>query len=93
MSAYLLNTYQAVKTLKEAGVGESQAEAIVNIMNDGIGKNLATRDDLRLLNKDLRGVEQELKQELKLMEQRLTIRLGGLMIAMGSLVIAAVKVL
>lgn len=82
MSAYLLNTYQAVKTLKEAGVGESQAEAIVNIMNDDIGENLATRDDLGLL-----------RQELKLMEQRLTIRLGGLMIAMSSLVIAAVKVL
>jgi hypothetical protein len=82
MSAYLLNTYQAVKTLKEAGLGESQAEAIVNIMNDDIGKNLATRDDLGLL-----------RQELKLTEQRLTIRLGGLMIAMSSLVIAAVKVL
>lgn len=82
MSAYLLNTYQAVKTLKEAGLGESQAEAIVNIMNDDIGKNLATRDDPGLL-----------RQELKLTEQRLTIRLGGLMIAMSSLVIAAVKVL
>ena len=82
MSAYLLNTYQAVKTLKEAGLGESQAEAIVNIMNDDIGKNLATRDDLGLL-----------RQELKLTEQRLTIRLGGLMIAMSSLIIAAVKVL
>ena len=82
MSANVLNTHQAVKTLREAGVGESQAEAIVNIMNEDIGENLATRSDLKLL-----------RQDLKLMEQRLTIRLGGLMIAMSSLVIAAVKML
>ncbi len=86
MSANVLNTYQAVKTLREAGVGESQAEAMVNIMNDGIGDNLATRDDLRVL-------KQELTQDLRLLEQRLTIRLGGLMIAVSSLVVAAVKVL
>ena len=82
MSLSLLNTYQAVKTLKQAGVDERQAEAIVNIMNDGIGENLATKGDLKSLG-----------QEMKLMEQRLTIRLGGLMIAMSSLVIAVVKVL
>ena len=82
MNANVLNTYRAVKTLKTAGVGESQAEAIVNILNEGIGGNLATRDDLRLL-----------KQDLELLEQRLTIRLGGLMIAVGGLVVAAVKVL
>lgn len=68
--------------MREAGVGESQAEAIVNTMNDGIGENLATRGDLNLL-----------RQDLKLMEQRLTICLGGLMIAMSSLVIAVVEVL
>ena len=86
MSANVLNTYQAVKTLREAGVGESQAEAMVNIMNDGIGDNLATRNDLRVL-------KQELTQDLRLLEQRLTIRLGGLMIAVSSPVVAAVKVL
>ena len=82
MSTHVLNTYRAVKTLREAGVDESQVEAIVNIVNEGMGENLATKDDMRLL-----------KQDLRLVEQRLTIRLGGLMIAVGGLVIAAVKVL
>ena len=53
MSAGLLNTYQAVKTLKQAGVDERQAEAIVNIMNDSIGENLATRNDLKLMEQRL----------------------------------------
>ncbi len=47
-----VNTLKAYKDLMAAGVSETQAEAQVNLLNNSLD-HLATKDDLKNLEKDL----------------------------------------
>ena len=96
MATLAFDTLKAARRLGEAGFSAEQAEAIVGTMADSVTENLATKDDLKLLEQSLEaridGVEQSLEAKIDGVEQRLeakidglgktmTIRLGGLVIA------------
>lgn len=87
MSTLALDTHKAVKTLREAGVEEAQAEAMVTTFGNAMSENVATKADIA-----------ELKTDLLALEQRLTVRLYttiltgiGLMIAANGIMLAAFK--
>ena len=72
------DTLKASRRLRDAGFEEKQADALVNAFAEDIGANLATKDDIALLRRDMAsGFEAQRKDvatEVALLEQRLRIR-------------------
>ena len=96
MAAITLDTYEAVKALRGAGVPEGQATAIVSLVKQGSGiaRNLVTRKDLE---KKLKSLEERMVKRMDartvILEQRMTIRLGLMMFAAAGLSTGFAKLL
>jgi hypothetical protein len=83
MTTITFDTHKFIRTLKDAGIPEQQAEAFADAFRDAQGEaDLATRRDIDDLRRDMRE-----------MEQRLIIKLGGLMAVSIGLVAALVRLL
>ncbi|TAN53092.1 MAG: DUF1640 domain-containing protein [Methylococcaceae bacterium] len=83
MTAITFDTLRFSRRLKDAGLPESQAEAIADAFKDAQGEaELATKRDIDDLRRDMRE-----------MEQRIIIKLGGLMALVIGIVAAMVKLL
>ena len=77
----VLDTHAYVKKLKGAGFTEEQADVLASTQAELIEERLATKQDLKNL-------EAELKRDIKELEMRLTIRLGAI-VTVGIAVVAA----
>ena len=66
MTTLAFDTHAAVKTLREAGFEEAQAEAVVATVGGAMGENVATKADLDTL-----------KSSLDALEQRMTAHIAG----------------
>ena len=99
MSTITFDTHKFVRTLKDAGFPEPQAEAISSAFQNAYTEaDLATkRDHLKeleyALKRDLKETESLLKRDMLELEQRLTIKLGGMMMAAIAVVATLVKLL
>ena len=78
MATFTFDTHRAIQNLKEAGVAEAQAEAVVALVSSVFSDNVATKADLQQLEKRL---EQKLEYEVRLlrsdmqaMDQRTEVR-------------------
>ncbi len=84
MTAVTFDTHAFIKRLKDKGLPEAQAEAIVEVVRDVREDSLleaATKADLRAL--ELSG-----KADLREMELRLKLHLGTMIVALGGVLIA-----
>ena len=96
MTAMALDTYEAVRALRDAGMREDQAKAIVSLVKQGSGfaQDLATKQDLK---EGLRNLERRMLDpmtgQLAILERRMTIRLGLMMFAVAGLSIGIAKLL
>ena len=81
------DTLKASRRPRDAGFEEKQADALVNAFAEDIGANLATKDDIALLRRDMTsGFESQRKdmateiasvrQDMALLEQRLKLRIA-----------------
>lgn len=83
MTAITFDTHKFVRRLKEAGLPETQAEAIADAFRDAQGEaELATKHDIETLRRDL-----------KELESRMTIRLGIMLVAAVGAAATLVKLL
>ena len=83
MTTITFDTHKFIRTLKEAGVPESQAEAISEAVKEAQGEaDLATKRDIDDVRRDMRE-----------MEQRLIIKLGALVAFAIGIVAVLVKLL
>ena len=83
MTAITFDTHKFVRRLKEAGLPETQAEAIADAFRDAQGEaELATKHDIETLRRDL-----------KELESRMTIRLGLMLVAAVGAAATLVKLL
>ena len=83
MATITFDTHKFVRTLKEAGLPEGQAEAISEAFKEAQGEaDLATRRDIEDVRRDMRE-----------MEQRLIIKLGALVAFAIGIVAVLVKLL
>ena len=89
MAAPAFDTHKAVRRLKDAGVEEHLAEAVVETVGEAISGNLATKDDLRNINADLRVI----KADLEALELRIILKLGSLVILTMGLAVALIKLI
>lgn len=80
MTAVTFDTHAFVKRLKDKGLPENQAEAIIDVMRDVREQSLsdtATKADIR-----------DIKAELREMELRLKLHLGTMIVGLGGVLIA-----
>ena len=66
------DTLKASRRLRDAGFAEKQADALVNAFAEDIGANLATKDDLALLRKDMASEFAAVRQAIEALESRMT---------------------
>ena len=84
MTTLAFDTHAAVKTLREAGFEEAQAEAVVATVGVAMGENVATKTDIQALKADLDALEQRMTAriatttaEIQTLEQRMTAHIAG----------------
>lgn len=82
MTATTFDTLAYVERLTSAGVPPEQAKAQVRILAEIVESNLATKQDIL-----------DLRRDMKEMEQRITIRLGAMMAGSIAAIAALVKLL
>ena len=101
--AVAFDTLKAATRLQnEAGFNEKQAHVLVATLAEGIGENLATKEDVAALRSEmatkedvaaLRGEMAVLRGEMRGLEQRMTIRLGAMIAAAVGIIVALDKLL
>ena len=101
--AVAFDTLKAATRLQnEAGFNEKQAHVLVATFAEGIGENLATKEDVTALRSEmatkedvaaLRGEMAVLRGEMRGLEQRMTIRLGAMIAAAVGIIVALDKLL
>jgi len=68
------DTHKSIKFLIKKGIKESQAESIVEVVSqsrDHDFSKLATKDQLKLVEKDLKGEIRSVREEIRSVEERL----------------------
>ena len=94
--AVAFDTLKAATRLQnEAGFNEKQARVLVATLAEGIGENLATKEDMAMLRGDMATKEDlaVLHGEMCELEQRMTIRLGAMIAAAVGIIVALDKLL
>lgn len=94
--AIAFDTLKAATRLQnEAGFNEKQARVLVATFAEGIGENLATKEDVAALRSEMATKEDMavLRGEMRELEQRMTIRLGAMIAAAVGIIVALDKLL
>jgi hypothetical protein len=96
MATITFDTLKFANKLKSAGVvpehAEAEAEALADIFEINL-KEVATKDDIKLLKDDIKHLEERIDGKFIQLEQRMTIKLGALMVIAVSAVATLVKLL
>lgn len=82
MSAVPFDTLKYLETLKEAGISEEQARALTTGLAEAVDMNLATKQDIK-----------DVRRDMEAMESRLIIKLGSISAASVFIAIAIVSLL
>ena len=100
MNATTFDTLTATKRLKEAGFGDVQAEAVINLLRETREadlSNLVTKDDLRIakeeLRHEIRREAEDLRHQTELLRRDLTIRMGSMLVIAVGTITTLVKLL
>ncbi len=94
MATITFDTHKFIRTLKEAGVTESQAEAFSEAFKEAQGEaELATQHDINDIRRDINDLRRDMGMRLIQLEQRLIIKLGSLIAVSIGIVAALVKLL
>ncbi len=84
-TALAFDTLQYAKRLKQAGFTDEQAEIQAEALSELIDERLATKLDLKELERamklDTKGIEERLSNKINEMSYKITIKLGGMMVA------------
>jgi hypothetical protein len=84
------DTLEYAKELEAAGFSEKQAEVQAKALARIVDEKLASKQDISLLQRDIKELEERLKRDIKELEERLTYRLT---LRMGTMLVAAVGVI
>ena len=94
MTTITFDTHKFIRTLKEAGVPESQAEAFSDAFKGAQGEaELATQHDITDVRRDISDLRRDMDTRLIQLEQRLIIKLGTLIAFAIGVVAVLVKLL
>lgn len=89
----MINALAYTNTLQKAGFTREQAEASVNILNDVIDQNLATKEDVKDLGRKLNNVSIDLRYLIEKTESKMIIKLGGMITVAVAVIVGLSKIL
>ncbi len=93
----MFNTLNYAKMLEEAGFSRVQAETSVKLLVDVMEEKLASKQDLKDLQKDLQAEMNHrfnsVEQKFDLLESRMTIKMGAMLAASIAILTAIQKLL
>lgn len=99
MATTSFDTLTYAKKLQEAGFTPQQAEAQAGALRDVVDQNLATKQDIEALRRDMKEMEGRLLLRMELLRRDILLRLGGIVVggvavpaAMIGVVIALVAI-
>ena len=81
----VFDTLKASRRLRDAGIEEAHAEALVAAFTEDIGANLATKDDIAILGKTL-------ENKMTLLEQRVNLRIALAAGGVTTVLLAAIAI-
>ena len=93
MKALAFDTLKYSKRLVEAGFTDRQAEALAEEQAALVTDQLATKQDIAEIKRDMKEMETRFDARLISLEHRLTVRLGGMLAAAVIVMAALVKLL
>ena len=102
MATFTFDTHRAIQNLKEAGVAEAQAEAVVALVSSVFSDNVATKADIqrleqkleyevRSIRSDMQSMEERVKADNRAMEQRIILKIVAILIPCFGLLFAALR--
>ena len=94
MTTITFDTHKFIRTLKDAGVSESQAEAFSDAFKEAQGEaELATQHDINDVRRDITDLRRDMDTRLIQLGQRLIIKLGAMIAFAIGIVAVLVKLL
>ena len=97
MATITFDTFENVKRLKAVGFTEEQAAEQTKIISELVENRLATKQDIVLVQRDIKELEVSLKRDMKELElglkHDLTLRMGTITAAAIAIVATLVKLL
>ncbi len=93
MTAITFDTLAYAKRLQQAGVPAEQAEIQAEALRDVVDENLATKQDVALLQRDIKGFESTLRRDIAEMKFDAIKWPIGLLAVQTGLIITVVKLL
>ena len=93
LTTLAFDTHAAIKTLREAGFEEAQAEAVVATVGEAMGENVATKADFHALKADLDALEQRMTAHLAGRFETLYRNLWAMAVGIVAVTVTLVKLL
>lgn len=96
----MCNSLKYAKILEDAGLPRNQAEIHIQIISEVLEEELASKEDIRVLQADLKSLEAKFDNKLlhiedkfEKLEYRLVFKLGSLMVVLFSGAIGAMSLI
>jgi hypothetical protein len=72
-------------------VPPDKAKAVIVALERDMGETLATKADVRLLQRDIEQLRKDVERDLELLRASMTVRLGSIQVVTAGLLFAALK--
>jgi hypothetical protein len=86
--SFQLSLYDA---LVSVDVPPGKARAVIDALESDMGATLATKADVRLLQRDIDQLRKDVERDLELLRSSMTVRLGSIQVVTAGLLFAALK--
>ena len=77
--------------LVSVDVPPDKARAVIDALERDMGATLATKSDVRLLQRDIDQLRRDVERDLELLRSSMTVRLGSIQVVTAGLLFAALK--
>jgi len=77
--------------LVSVDVPPDKARAVIDALERDMGATLATKSDVRLLQRDIDQLRKDVERDLELLRSSMTLRLGSIQVVTAGLLFAALK--
>ena len=96
ISAHVLPTripfqFSLYDALVSVDVPPDKARAVIDALERDMGATLATKADVRLLQRDIDQLRKDVERDLELLRSSMTVRLGSIQVVTAGLLFAALK--
>ena len=86
--SFQFSLYDALVSVE---VPPDKARAVIDALERDMGATLATKADVRLLQRDIDQLRKDVERDLELLRSSMTVRLGSIQVVTAGLLFAALK--